>query len=440
MIDTKKTLQEANGYLRNAERSMFSGKNEKAVELLNKADEICAVAKQHTPDDFQVKSLMQKIEKLRKDLERKGVSTRPGGNNQLPFEAQAQLNRIRDHVVRKELEWAKRELDTYYSRFAGPLTDIPEIKELAEHIKLLEQEERANAQQKAEANREMEVRAQQNEELCKLWVDRFKGIPYFDGTPQNIPGLLQHKESFGKAQDLLAEYSQVAFTSQVTITLESIVTDTKMRVQQFPSRFAETTKLLIDEVGKQINDRIEFLNRDVDWISDKNQKPYLIGKKEIDGFTQQIDELRPLFTDSSSSLESVLNALSKLMELNESRQLERSKLTTMKPEAIVDSEAAEPKAAALMALSTSTPNAKVLRVAVVKPWESKRVEEWADSTKTQWIVKNISETTVQVAAELPDGSCKLYTMHVEKEVAPNGSFGIPRSHIMFEELMAKENI
>jgi len=285
----------------------------------------------------------------------------------------------------------------------------------------------------------MEVRAQQNEELCKLWVDRFKGIPYFDGTPQNIPGLLQHKESFGKAQDLLAEYSQVAFTSQVTITLESIVTDTKMRVQQFPSRFAETTKLLIDEVGKQINDRIEFLNRDVDW-SDKNQKPYLIGKKEIDGFTQQIDELRPLFTDSSSSLESVLNALSKLMELNESRQLERSKLTTMKPEAIVDSEAAEPKAAALMALSTSTPNAKVLRVAVVKPWESKRVEEWADSTKTQWIVKNISETTVQVAAELPDGSCKLYTMHVEKEVAPNGSFSTPRSHIMFEELMAKENI
>jgi hypothetical protein len=93
-----------------------------------------------------------------------------------------------------------------------------------------------------------------------------------------------------------------------------------------------------------------------------------------------------------------------------------------------------------MALSTSTPNAKVLRVAVVKPWESKRVEEWADSTKTQWVVKNISETTVQVAAELPDGLCKLYTMHVEKEVAPNGSFGTPRSHIMFEELMAKENI
>ena len=243
-----------------------------------------------------------------------------------------------------------------------------------------------------------------------------------------------------RSQVVLEEFANVEFSGQKSIALESIVADTKIRVQQFPHRYTETTKLLVGEVTKQINDRIEFLSRDNGWANDSNQLPYIIGKKEIDGFSQQIEDLKPLFDDPHTSLETVLSAFSKLFEENQNRKLARSKQIKMKPEALTDPDAIEPKTAALNALNNKIPEARVLKVAVVKPWESKRVEEWADSTKTQWIVKNISETNVQVVAELPDGEHKLFTLHVEKNLNPNGLYGTPTSHIMFDELMAKENI
>jgi HEPN domain-containing protein len=40
MEDFKKLVQEANGFLRTAQNNMFSGKNNEAVELMNKAEEL----------------------------------------------------------------------------------------------------------------------------------------------------------------------------------------------------------------------------------------------------------------------------------------------------------------------------------------------------------------------------------------------------------------
>ena len=203
MDDPKKLIQDANGYLRTAQNGMFSGKNAEAVDLLNKAEELGLQAKQLIPGDFQVDSLFQKIEKMRKDLERKGIATRPGANKELPFEVQSQLSRIRDYVIRKELQMAKRELDSYYSRFAGPMTDIPEIKEIKEQLLKLEAEAIVFAQQNAEAEKAKADAARLNDELCLSWEMKFRALPYFDGTPRNAQGLLFEKENFRKAQDLL---------------------------------------------------------------------------------------------------------------------------------------------------------------------------------------------------------------------------------------------
>lgn len=440
MEDPKKLLQEANGFLRTAERSMFSGKNEEAVELLNKADDIVSSAKQQIPDDFQVKSLSQKIEKMRKDLERKGVSTRPGGNNEVPFEVQAQLNRIRDHIVKKELEWAKKEIDNYYSRFAGPFTELAEIAEFKQHIQNLEIEAKAAEEQKnkeKEANEEIE---QKTQELCREWEGKFRSIPYFEGTAHNAQTLLQEKEHFQKAKLVVDEYEKVVFEAQISITLESLCRDVKVRINEFQSKLSQTLSMLLQEVVQSIEERLEFLNRDTAWMQDSNQKPHIIGQNEIDTFLRRIDELRPLFSENPSEMESALNAISKLEEMNYQRKIERSKLITIRPEAISGPEAEEPTSAAINALKKTHPTANVLKTSVVKMWETKRVEEWADSTKTQWIVKNFKETIVEIAAELSDGSCKLFTLHVEKDINPDGTFGNPRSHIMFEDLMAKESI
>jgi hypothetical protein len=439
MDDPKKLLQEANGYLRNAQNNMFSGKNTEAVELLNKADDLGQKAKQLLPDDFQVNSLLQKVEKMRKDLERKGIQTRPGGNNELPFEVQAQLNRVRDHVVNKELEWAKRELDNYYSRFAGPMTDIPEIKEIKEHIEKLEAEAAIQSRQKAEeekANAESNANAQ---ELSREWEAKLRSIPYFDGAAHNVPALLEHKQSYSKALPVIEEYATIDFKGQQSITLESMARDIKSRIDTFKGNLTQTITAMATEIVGSIDDRIDFLNLDTAWKNDPDQKPYVVGKNEMEAFQLRIDELRPLYDDNRGAMESMNNAMSKLSDMNAKRKEELAKRVTMKPEVITGSDAHEPVDAAMSALSKAYPGFQPIKIAVTRQWENKRIEQWADNTRSQWIVKNISETTVQIAAELEGSVCKLFTMHVEKNKNSDGTFGAISSHIMFEDEAVSSN-
>ncbi len=440
MEDYKKNIQEANGYLRKAQNCMFSGKNEEAVELLNKADEIGSLAKQLNPDDFQVKSLFQKIEKMRKDLERKGVATRKGGNDELPFEVLAQLNRIRDHIVKKELNYAKKELDVFYSKFAGPMCELPEISEFKTHIMKLEEEHLKAEEQNKEAAAKAEEAKKQDKMFCDEWEAKFKSIPYFDGTSRNAKSLLEEKESFQKASYVLNEFEKENFSGQLTISLESLINDVKIRAQQFPGRLKETLREMSGEITDKIEERIEFLNNDIDWKNDPDKKPYVISKRELDVFSESIEELRPLFNGNISDFDPTINAYQQLCEINQQRMQERSSKTSIKPEAVSAEEAEEPTKAALEALLKKYPDAKSLKTSMIKNWESKKIEEWADSTKTQWIVRNFNETTVQIAAELNDGTCKLFTLNVEKDKNSDGSFGQIRSHIMFEELMAKETL
>lgn len=439
MDDPKKLLQDANGYLRTAQNNMFSGKNAEAVELINKADEFGLLAKQQIPDDFQVTSLFQKIEKMRKDLERKGIATRPGGNTELPFEVQSQLRSIRDYVISKDLEGARRELNGYYSRFAGPMTNIPEIVEIKQELEKLEIEAKRQAEKHAEEKRANADSKQVLDEMCRNWELKIRALPYFDGTPRNIPGLLFEQENFKKAQELLGEYQQMNFPGQKSISLESQVQEFGYRVQMFPSNFANTAISLAAEITSLIEERMTTLNNDKAWMSDPAQLPYFVGKNELDRFQEQIEEIRPLFNDNPWELESVTNALGSLSTMNEQRKVERSKRISMKPEVISGAEAEAPIAAATQTVSRYYPGAKVLKAALVKPWESKRVEEWADNTKTQWVVKNLNETTVQIAALLTDGTCKLFTLNVNKQLLNDGTFGQAQSHILFDELVERSN-
>jgi hypothetical protein len=440
MDDPKKLVQEASGYLRKAESSMFGGKNQDAVEFLNKANEGASQAAQQMPDDFQVKSLLQKIEKLRKDLERKGVATRPGSGAGLPFEVEAQLGRIRESILTKNLERAKRELDVFYSRFAGPYSDIPQIKEMHVHIQILEKEAEA-----ARARKEAELKAnaaslEQHEALCREWENKFRKIPYFDGLAMNVPGLLEQKQAFGLAISTMEAYLKVNFIAQQSITLESLAIDVKQRMQQFESNLSASAAAMADEINNSIQYHIDALNKDTAWVSASDQKPQFIGKKDMETLAQRIEEVSPLFDESAAPLQKLRHTYGLLKVLNDDRKAARSKRITMRPSIVDGVEGGEAINAARTALLNSYPDAAIIIGAVVKPWESKHTEGWLDNTRAQWVVKNTLETTVELAAKLNDTNFSLFAMHVEKQVNPDGTYGRVESHILFEEQMAEENI
>ncbi|MDY0102246.1 MAG: hypothetical protein RBS07_04860 [Lentimicrobium sp.] len=440
MDDPKKLVQEASGYLRKAESSMFGGKNQDAVELLNKANEGATQAAQQMPDDFQVKSLLQKIEKLRKDLERKGVATRPGSGAGLPFEVEAQLGHIRECILTKNLERAKRELEIYYSRFAGPYSDIPQIKEMHLHLQILEKEAEAARARKETEQKAYAASLEQHEALCREWENTFRQIPYFDGLALNVPGLLEQKQAYGVAIVAMDSYNKVNFIAQQSITLESLVNDLKQRMRQFESNLSASAAAIADEVNAAILFRIDALNKDTAWESALDQKPQFVGRKEMETLAQRIEEVSPLFDESAAPLQKLRHSYGLLTVLNDDRKEARSKRINMRASIVDGAEGGEAINAARIALLNSYPNATIITGAVVKSWESKHTEGWLDNTRSQWVVKNTLETAVELAAKLNDKNFSLFTMHVEKVVNPDGTFGRVVSHILFEEQMAEENI
>lgn len=440
MDDYKQKIQEAGGFLRTAERSMFSGKNQEAVEMLNKADDIAMQAAKIQQDDFQLKSLQQKIEKMRKDLERKGVVTRPGGKEELPFEVNSQLQRIKESVINGNLERVRMEMKNYYDRFAGPHTDIPEIRELSSLIEKMENEEAEKKRKEAEQTQSNAAAKADNEKLCEEWRKKLRAIPYFDGTPHNVFDLSAHIESCKKAVALVNEYMKTEFAFEPDYTLQSMVEDVKRRVESFIPNYNSTLNDMSGEIIQQIEEFVTQLNEDTAWQTDETKQPRYIGQSQMNEFLNKIEEMRPVCEENMQVYHDMMAAYQRLSELNEERKIARSKSTKMKPEKMSGNEAEPLRQAAVSALNHKYPGAEVLKSAVTKEWEQKFEEGWEDNTRSKWLKRHYRESAVQIAARLANGDHRLFTMYVEETRISDTEYANIKSHVMFDEAIDPSNV
>ena len=69
--DVKPLLKQANNELRNAEKLMFSGKNDEAIDSVPRIRALIEQAKSADPENVSVKTAENKLLKLIKDLERR---------------------------------------------------------------------------------------------------------------------------------------------------------------------------------------------------------------------------------------------------------------------------------------------------------------------------------------------------------------------------------
>jgi len=439
MEDLKQQIQEAGGFLRTAERQMFSGKNQEAVELLNKADDIALQAAKTQPDDFQVKSLLQKIEKMRKDLERKGIVTRPGGKEELPFEVNAQLQRVKESVLNGNLERAQEEMKNYYSRFAGPYTDLPEIKELSTLIEKMEHED---AEKKRKENALKQAKASENaahEELCASWREKLKTVPYFDGTPHNVFDLMAHVDACKKAVQVINEYMTVTFSQDPDYTLQSMVEDIKRRVELFIPNYHATLNDMSSEIIQRINTFTEQLNNDKAWQTDNTKLAIFVSQSQMNEFLNQIEEMRPVCVENMQVFNDMMATYQTLHDLNEERKKARAGSVRMKPEAMNGPDAEKLIQKATETLLIKYPGAEILKIAVVREWEYKFEEGWEDNTKSKWVKRNFRETTIQAAATLSAGDHRLFNIYIEETKISESDYAGIKCHIMYDELICPEN-
>lgn len=151
--------------------------------------------------------------------------------------------------------------------------------------------------------------------FCDMWEDKLKAVPLFDGNHHNVSGLLQQKQFFLQAKELMTEFEKTDFTFRICYSLESIARDLQMRILKFPYNFNKTASLLAQEVTWSIEERIESLNKDRGWIMNPNQKTCNVDKNELNELRQQTDELIQLSPEDPTQIESLLNALNQLEEL-----------------------------------------------------------------------------------------------------------------------------
>jgi len=78
-LDLKESMKKADTILRQAERMMFNGKHDEAISGLEEAQTIFEPLKGIEPDNIQVKTFESRLNKLRKDLERRTGRDLGGG-------------------------------------------------------------------------------------------------------------------------------------------------------------------------------------------------------------------------------------------------------------------------------------------------------------------------------------------------------------------------
>ncbi|HQJ75594.1 MAG TPA: hypothetical protein PKW14_08440 [Bacteroidota bacterium] len=318
MGDLKKMLQEANNVITSAENTILNGKNSVAVELIKKAEELGKEIFQSIPSDPGVKSLFQKIEKLKKDLERKGIIFNESISYNLPFEAQSWISNIKNLLAFATqqphlLDQAKSELKSFLSKFPGILPTIPEIKEIQIQIDKIEKDlKESTLFEKGEKIKEKN-KVYDDEKFCNLWYQKLKEIPFFDGESNNLSNLLDQKEHYFKAFELIKEFDSQNFIGEKTLELEKLENDIRTRIKNFQEKFNNSIKSIINQYKQEIIDKINILKNDT------SQTPVYLNKNEINDLRSKLDELKKAFEPPAVPQE-LLDLFTNLMDLNESKK------------------------------------------------------------------------------------------------------------------------
>ncbi len=150
--DTASLVKQANKELRNAQNSMFSGKKEKSLQQLNHVAELLEKIKAADPDNPRLKSLTQKYEKQKKDLDRRmgKTSARPSGRAQ-PVKAEpagavaakpAKGGKLPYHAKQsmRRLDNAFRSIDYHYKKLEAFKEGESQSMPLEERLAKLEGE------------------------------------------------------------------------------------------------------------------------------------------------------------------------------------------------------------------------------------------------------------------------------------------------------------
>lgn len=466
--DISQLYGKANKLIRNSERSMHSGRIDKAKQQLDEANALIGEMKQLDASNKKVISISKKYARQEKMLARKlpknvakakPATTVSKKSDKLPSGVKSRITKIERLIpeIEKGRHYRIKEVDQYMfeitDRYGHKVSaDHPQMVAIRAKVEKLKSDiagqKEQEAQKAAEAARfEAQMKAQSEAWLVKIrpYIANNPGYKGYDkdkyfiaSATQETAEMQRRMKLFDEVKALHEAYMKESFKLGKTDELQRAEKQLVYAIESFEQTLASQTGDLLRYTQQKIDEADAWLKR-TEAADDGTTPPNLLHKDlipNINGMIAQAEKsgiaaskISPL----KSSVKSLEARADKLRKLRVDR-------TVMIPNRYTQSDknALHDKAKSVVMKAQS--GTKVLRATIINSdWEENSGWEFTDTTKTKSVYKTRRGIRAQVAAK-SGGKVALNTVYLEKEKRTDGSWSGVKGHVMYSQPMLEKNV
>lgn len=473
--------------LRDSQNQLFAGKADQADQTLQKAEAMMAeiLAGSDETEKGKAKSVQGRVEKLRKDIDKKLGKTASGAAppaadspkpaaaagekapGELPSYVRSSLTTLSTTIGDGENELAKGEVrnarravdrardqlakfDRGYSKYVTP--DHAEYSTVKKRLEALD-----IAVAKTEAGKAGEKAAAEQAEAdaktsSTLWLARLKPFTAGPGQPDHDPKkyfigsytedqaeMNERARILGLVQEAMDSYDKSGFGDNATEDLQQVVRQLKYQIQSFQESFASMADVKVKNATQHMEHQLKKADAEVKKIG-TDQLPLPVGNDALQTIRRDLDRAAIMLGEQEPRVAALRDQYNKLVEMNAKLVRARIAETRMVADKFGGSETKAVKAKAVEIATEKKPGLQILRTTVISPdWTEENVVEWTDTTHSAVRHRVTQAVSAQIAGK-KDGETKLYTLHIARDRRSGGSWGPLYGHIMFEDAILEENV
>ena len=480
--DPDTLARQADTLLRDAERKMFSGKNEEAMNVVEEAGKTIEQLKAADPSHKKIKILENKWTRTSKAIERtlgksSGSSASPkqtapkaapaGASDKLPGGVSKRLKDISRELDTAEKMAARNRIDNARLKLEGASdlfgeidkmyggkfsTGHPDYVAAQKRYAAVEQSIGGAEQQKAASQAQAAQAQQAMQEQSDKWVRIF--IPYvanqaaaghnpdkylvYPGTTQPAE-MKKMQQVYEELQGLFAEYQKEIFPNGKTWQLEQAERDVQFALENFSESYAGGMKSVEENVNRNLDQALGQLERDSGWKSDAKALPPIVDSKRKESIGSLVAQVEKTLPANDPALKEINEKYERMLKTDQEHRKIRAERTFVRPEVYKGKDLKDLRKKAEAIVKKERPGAKILRVSVYKDnWKEERVLESTDSTNTAIRYRITRMINAQVATK-SKGDVSLNTLHIAKDKQGSG-WGQLYGHIMYSDPMVEKNV
>ena len=500
--DIKTLEKKINNELRIAQNSMFSGKNEEAMAMIEEVWTDIEKLRIIDPNYRNLKSLEQKYIRLQKNLNKKLGKTQPSVTRPVtkpsapsrtrspsvqssPVKTQViDKNKIPSGVTKRlrDMERPFSQVERYLGsdrsdnsskvknatyqlqaaseimseieRMYSDHMNHPEVKraqdklgELSAKVSNLTEQVQA-IQEKADQEKEIV------EKQSKEWVEKITPYLLNGGVREKQlelsrmrgnDNLLHQKRLLVEVKQIDNELQSQDWSAGKTWEMEQAEMKLLKMITDGEEAYNQSIKSTINEALSPIKEKLDWFSNDNEWRQDKSQRPNWLYEREKDNITEKMSQVYELIPEIISQSNTDLTNLNNMLEQLEKQNQERLDIipsrTFMVPEKYHGENVEILKIKAGDLVKEKEPNAQILKVHLIREdWRVEDVIEHTDTSRTAIQHRITYHLPAQVAAQIGD-IIHLYNAHIAKNQLPTGTFGSLYGNLEeYPQTMSKENL